>query len=88
MRLLLVEDTERLAQSLAQGLREEGIDVHSVATGAAALRELAPEQVPTGTGSRLLLLSDDGSRRVDGKKCKRLRDDGAKRFRGAWLEPG
>jgi DNA-binding response OmpR family regulator len=43
VRLLLVEDTERLARSLAQGLREEGIDVRSAATGAASLRELAAE---------------------------------------------
>ena len=43
MRLLLVEDTERLAQSLAQGLREEGIDVRTAATGAAALREIAAD---------------------------------------------
>ena len=40
MRLLLVEDTKRLALSLAKGLREEGIDVRTVSTGAAALREL------------------------------------------------
>ena len=43
MRLLLVEDTERLAQSLAQGLREEGIDVRPAATGAAALSALAAD---------------------------------------------
>ena len=43
MRLLLVEDTKRLAQSLARGLREEGIDVRPAATGTAALREIASD---------------------------------------------
>jgi len=33
----------------------------------------------------LLLLSDDGSRNVDGEECKSLRDREKKRFRGLWL---
>lgn len=43
MRLLLVEDTKQLALSLAKGLREEGIDVRTAATGTAALRVLAAD---------------------------------------------
>lgn len=42
--------------------------------------------VDTGAGPRLLLLSDDGSRAVAGRRCKKLRDPAAKYFRGAWLE--
>jgi hypothetical protein len=34
---------------------------------------------------RLLLLSDDGSRQVDGEECKSLRDGDKKGFRGLWL---
>lgn len=34
---------------------------------------------------RILLLSDDGSLRIDGKECKRLHDPSRKRFRGTWL---
>ncbi len=37
MRVLLVEDNERLVRSLAQGLREEEMEVVSVGTGAAAI---------------------------------------------------
>ena len=43
MRLLLIEDTKRLAQSLARGLREEDIDVRVAATGGEALRQLTAE---------------------------------------------
>lgn len=32
----------------------------------------------------LMLLSDDGSRLVDGKECKRLNDSSKKSFRGVW----
>jgi hypothetical protein len=42
--------------------------------------------VPTESGARLLLISDDGSRSVGGKKCKKLRDPAAKYFRASWLE--
>ena len=40
MRILLVEDTRRLALSVAKGLREEGMEVRVAGTGAAALAEL------------------------------------------------
>jgi hypothetical protein len=33
----------------------------------------------------LLLVSDDGSRAIGGRRCKKLRDPAAKRFRAAWL---
>lgn len=42
--------------------------------------------VPTESGARLLLISDDGSRPVAGRKCKKLRDPAAKHFRATWLE--
>ncbi len=48
MYLLLVEDTKRLAASLTKGLREEGISVTAVGTGAEALTEIggrAPDLV-------------------------------------------
>jgi hypothetical protein len=34
---------------------------------------------------RIMLLSDDGGRLVNGKECKRLKDPGAKSFRGRWV---
>lgn len=37
------------------------------------------------TRDQFLLLSDDGSRPIDGTECKRLRDPGAKTFRGLWV---
>ena len=42
---------------------------------------------PEGRG-RLLLLSDDGSREVDGVECKRLEDASRKGFRALWFTPG
>lgn len=33
----------------------------------------------------IMLLSDDGSRQVEGKDCKKLKDPSKKRFRGLWL---
>lgn len=36
--------------------------------------------------SGMLVLSDDGERIIDGKPCKKLKDDGAKQFRAVWLE--
>jgi hypothetical protein len=33
----------------------------------------------------VLLLSDDGTERIDGEECKRLRSRAQKRFRGVWL---
>jgi hypothetical protein len=35
----------------------------------------------------ILLLSDDGTRAVDGVPCKELKDAKAKRFRGLWFRP-
>lgn len=37
------------------------------------------------TQERVMLLSDDGSRLIGGKPCKRLKDANEKRFRGLWL---
>jgi hypothetical protein len=37
------------------------------------------------SGERIMLLSDDGSRVLDGTECKRLTDDSKKQFRGLWL---
>ena len=37
------------------------------------------------TRDRVMLLSDDGSRAVGEKECKRVRDPAAKSFRGRWL---
>ena len=36
-------------------------------------------------GRQVLVLSDDGSRLIDGTECKRLRDPAKKRFRARWL---
>jgi hypothetical protein len=36
----------------------------------------------------ILLLSDDGSRLVDGVECKKLKASAQKTFRGRWLRPG
>jgi hypothetical protein len=36
----------------------------------------------------LLVLSDDGTQRYDGKRCKKLEDERVKRFRGIWVKPG
>lgn len=41
MRVLLIEDNERLVAALAQGLREEGIDVVAAGDGATALERVA-----------------------------------------------
>jgi hypothetical protein len=35
----------------------------------------------------IMLLSDDGSREIDGERCKDLKDPRAMRFRGLWLKP-
>jgi hypothetical protein len=34
---------------------------------------------------QVLLLSDDGTREIDGQPCKRLKDPTRKRFRGRWV---
>jgi hypothetical protein len=41
----------------------------------------SPEENP-----RMMLLSDDGSRSLDGEECKRLRDPARRHFRGRWLD--
>jgi hypothetical protein len=38
-------------------------------------------------GERVLLLSDDGSRVVEGVECKQVSEPALKRFRGIWLTP-
>jgi hypothetical protein len=37
------------------------------------------------TGDRVLVLSDDGTRLVDGRPCKKLKDPSKKSFRGVWV---
>ena len=69
-RLLLVEDTARLADSIARGLREEGFDVDVVATGAGALARIATRDVDA-------LVLDLGLPDLDGNEVlDRLRADG------------
>ena len=34
---------------------------------------------------QVLLLSDDGTREIDGQPCKKLKDAARKRFRGRWV---
>lgn len=36
--------------------------------------------------SKALLLSDDGTRRLDGCPCKELKDEGRRQFRAAWVD--
>jgi DNA-binding response OmpR family regulator len=45
MRVLIVEDEERIAEPLAEGLRREGFEVEWAATGAAALDAPEPDVV-------------------------------------------
>jgi len=35
---------------------------------------------------KALLLSDDGTRRIDGCPCKELKDEGSRQFRAAWVD--
>ncbi|MGY0232015.1 response regulator transcription factor [Longispora urticae] len=66
MRILVVEDNDRLARSLVAGLRQHGYDVHRVATAEAAL-VAAP-------GSDVVLL-DLGLPDADGiEVCRQLRE--------------
>jgi hypothetical protein len=47
-----------------------------------------PEALFTPDGrSEIMLLSDDGSRRIAGVECKHLKNPAQKRFRGWWLTP-
>ena len=36
---------------------------------------------------RILIISDDGSKKMDGTRCKELPDSARKRFRAAWIRP-
>ncbi len=52
------------------------------------LAEHNPEALlATDDRKEILLLSDDGSSRIDGVECKKLKDPARKRFRGLWLKP-
>ena len=47
-----------------------------------------PEAFFTAEGNaEILVLSDDGNRKIRGKPCKKLDHKGHKRFRGLWLKP-
>jgi len=43
---------------------------------------------PDSGWKRFLVLSDDGGRLVDGKRCKDLKDPARKNFRSVWVERG
>jgi hypothetical protein len=47
--------------------------------------DLNPEALAWLDG-RLLVLSDDGERRMGGRPCKKLREPGARRFRAVWVQ--
>jgi hypothetical protein len=50
------------------------------------LRDINPEGFfSSPTADRVMLLSDDGSRSIDGEACKSLVDPARKRFRGRWV---
>jgi hypothetical protein len=53
----------------------------------ASLKGLNPEAlvVYPGTVTRLQLLSDDSSRKIDGLPCKDVKDPGKRAFRSVWL---
>jgi hypothetical protein len=52
------------------------------------LADLNPEGFFSPPGRRdVLVLSDDGSRSIDGFECKRLADPAKKRFRARWVTP-
>lgn len=40
----------------------------------------------SATGARVLVVSDDGGRKLDGEKCKDTQDPALRRFRARWLE--
>jgi hypothetical protein len=51
------------------------------------LRDFTPEALVSVDGrSELLLLSDDGTRRIAGGRCKDLIDPSQRRFRGRWAK--
>jgi hypothetical protein len=52
------------------------------------LTQLNPEALfAPPQGERLMILSDDGTRELDGVECKELEDPSRKRFRAVWLTP-
>lgn len=62
-----------------------GSEPEVVAEG--ALRGANPEAFFTAEGNdEILLLSDDGTREIRGKPCKKLRKQKHKSFRGLWLK--
>jgi DNA-binding response OmpR family regulator len=72
MRLLLVEDNARFAGSLARGLVEEGFTVDTVGTGAAAIVQIARDDLDA-------IILDLGLPDVDGTDVlARLRADGSR----------
>jgi hypothetical protein len=53
----------------------------------AELHDLNPEGFFTPEmGDSIMVLSDDGARTIDGERCKDLKDDEQKRFRGLWIQ--
>ena len=87
LRLLLVEDTLALAQSLVRGLGEEGFDVHLCATVAAGRDMLARDTID-GVILDLGLPDDDGMTllseiRASGHTVPVLGADGTRRGRVA-----
>jgi hypothetical protein len=51
------------------------------------LNALNPEGLAfQGDDSDYLILSDDGTTRIDGRDCKDLKDSSQKQFRGTWLK--
>jgi uncharacterized protein DUF3616 len=53
-----------------------------------AIERYNPEALFTPEGrAEIMLLSDDGSRSVDGRECKRLKSGAQKGFRGLWFTP-
>jgi hypothetical protein len=55
----------------------------------AGLADLNPETAvfyPGQPATRFQLISDDGTREIDGCKCKELKDESKKRFRAVWLD--
>lgn len=67
----------RLFQEMEGALRP--IDVDLTGLGAEAL-------YAHDTRDEVLVLSDDGARVIEGKRCKKLKDPHLKRFRGLWVK--
>ena len=64
----------------------DGTDARPTPVAEADFTGLNPEAfVSYEDQDALLVLSDDGTRPIDGVECKRLREPGRKRFRGLWV---